>query len=100
MPAAPWPPDATSSGWSHEMQIRHFVSTVALLALGAQTLSAQQARSVTPAFAITVGSMSIESASATSSQVGDRSYGLEFDAGALVKRHFYFGMDIGGQFLD
>ena len=31
--------------------------------------------------------------------MGDRSYGLQLDGGVLVKRHLYFGVDIGGQFL-
>src|SRR6476661_8228757 len=58
------------------------------------------ARRTVPVFGISVGSMSIEPGSAASSQVGERSYGLQLDAGALVARHFYFGMDVGGQFLD
>ena len=79
------------------MHARHFFVGAALLALGAQALPAQQA---TPVFGLTVGTLAIEPASATRSQVGDRSYGLQFDAGVLVKRHFYVGVDLGGQFLD
>lgn len=44
--------------------------------------------------------MATDSASAAASQVGDRSYGLELDAGMLVRRFFYLGIDAGGQFLD
>ena len=75
---------------------RHFLVGAALLAIGARALPAQKA---TPVFGLSVGSLSIESASATRSQVGDRSYGLQLDAGVLVKRHLYFGVDLGGQFL-
>ena len=78
------------------MHGRHIFVGAALLAIGARTLPAQQ---VTPVFGATVGSLSIESASAARSQVGDRSYGLQLDGGVLVKRHLYFGVDIGGQFL-
>ena len=79
------------------MHGRHFFVGAALLAIGARALPAQQ---VTPVFGLTVGSLSIESASAARSQVGDRSYGLQLDAGVIVKRHLYFGVDLGGQFLD
>ena len=75
---------------------RRFFVGVALLAVGASALPAQQ---VTPVLGLNVGSLSIESASAARSQVGDRSYGLQLDAGVLVKRHLYFGVDLGGQFL-
>src|SRR5829696_8748097 len=90
---------------SHEMHFRHVFTVAALVAIGAQALPAQalpaqqQTRRVAPVFGVTVGSMSIESASATRSQVGERSYGLQLDLGALVQRHFYFGVDLGGQFL-
>jgi len=79
------------------MHGRHLFVGAVLLAIGARALPAQQ---VTPVLGFTVGSLSIESASATRSQVGDRSYGVQFDVGALVKRHLYFGVDLGGQFLD
>ena len=69
---------------------------VALLAIAGRALPAQQ---VTPVFGLSVGTLSIESATAAQSQVGDRSYGLQLDGGVLVKRHLYFGVDIGGQFL-
>ena len=78
------------------MHGRCFFVGATLLAIGARALPAQQ---VTPVFGISGGSLSIESASASRSQVGDRSYGLQLDAGVLVKNHFYFGVDIGGQFL-
>jgi hypothetical protein len=77
-----------------------FICGAALLALGARTLPAQQQeRTFTPVLGASVGTMSMESASALRSQVGDRSYGLQLDVGVLAKRHFYFGIDIGGQFL-
>ena len=86
---------------------RHFFVGAASLAIAAGVLPAQEiapaappARQVAPVFGFTVGSMAIESATAASSQVGDRSYGLQFDGGVLVKRHLYFGIDLGGQFLD
>jgi len=82
---------------SYDMPVRHFLVGAALLAIGSRALPAQQ---VTPVFGISAGSLSIESASAARSQVGDRSYGLQLDAGALVKRHLYLGIDVGGQFLD
>ena len=89
------------------MHERHFFIGAALLAIGARALPAQQvapaaqpARQVAPVLGFSVGSLSIESASAARSQVGDRSYGLQLDGGVLVKRHLYFGIDIGGQFLD
>ena len=81
------------------MHVRHLLTTAALLATGAQALHAQEARRVVPVLGFSVGAMSIESAAATRSQVGDQSWGLQLDAGALVKRHFFFGIDIGGQFL-
>src|SRR5690242_16733328 len=86
----------------------------ALIAGGASALSAQQTvapQAATPqaaapqgelralVFGLGAGSMSIQPAAATASQVGDRSYGLQLDAGALLARHFYLGADIGGQFL-
>ena len=98
---------------------RYVVTAAALMALGAESLYAQvappspadsapaqpapatqQVRRFAPVFGITVGTMNIEPASATRSQVGDQSYGLELVVGALFKRHFYIGADIGGQFLD
>ena len=94
------------------MRARPLLGGMALLAIGVQGIGAQEttvvqpapqvqtARRTVPVFGISVGSMSIESGSAATSQVGERSYGLQLDAGALVARHFYFGMDVGGQFLD
>ena len=89
------------------MHGRHVFVGAALVAIGAATLPAQQvapapspARQVAPVLGFTVGTLSIESASAARSQVGDRSYGIQLDVGALVKRHLYFGVDVGGQFLD
>ena len=96
------------------MYVRHFVGAAVLLALGAHALAAQQepvaspppaqpaqpARQVAAVLGFSVGSMSIETASADRSQVGDRSFGLQLDAGALFRRHYYVGLDVGGQFLD
>lgn len=88
------------------MHARHFFVGAAVLAIGARALPAQQIalaqpeRQIAPVMGFTIGSMSIDPASATSAQVGDRSYGLQFDIGMLVKRHLYLGADIGGQFLD
>ena len=78
---------------------RPLILAAALLAAGARTASAQQSQRHLPVLGATIGSMSIESAAATQSQVGDRSYGLQLDAGVLMKRHFYLGVDVGGQFL-
>jgi len=95
------------------MKGRLFLATVALVAGGASVLSAQQAVAPQAAaqpsvpqsgqralvFGLNAGSMSIQSEAAAASQIGDRSYGLQLDAGALFSRHFYLGADIGGQFL-
>ena len=102
------------------MKGRLFLTALALVAGDAGALSAQQtvatpataAQSTTPqitapqggqrvfVLGLGAGSMSIGSAAATASQVGERSYGLQIDAGLLMARHFYFGADIGGQFLN
>ena len=83
------------------MRFSHIFAAAVLLAAGAQPLFAQQhERRFTPEFGLSVSTMAIESAAATRSEIGDRSYGLQIDAGVLMKRHFYFGVDLGGQFLD
>lgn len=89
------------------MRLQHALGCAALLLLATQPLAAQQpapasapARNVVPTFSLTVGTLSMDSAAAVRSKVGDRSWGLELGAGVLVKRHFYFGVDLGGQFLD
>lgn len=89
------------------MHGRHIFAGATLLAIGASALPAQQvapapqpARQVAPILGFSVGTLSIEPGSASRSQVGDRSYGLQLDGGVLVKRHLYFGVDVGGQFLD
>jgi hypothetical protein len=79
------------------MQGRHVLVGLTLLTIGARVLPAQRA---TPVFGVSVGALSMESATAAREQVGDRSYGLQLDAGMLVKRHLYLGIDLGGQFLD
>jgi hypothetical protein len=95
------------------MQARPFILGAALLALGAESLSAQEtvpeaapqvtqaprAQRYIPVLGATLGAMAIETTSADRAQVGDRSFGLQLDAGVLVKRHLYLGIDIGGQFL-
>ena len=78
------------------MHVRQVLVGMALIAVGARVLPAQRA---VPVVGFSVGTLAIESASAAREQVGDRSYGLQLDAGALVKQHFYFGVDVGGQFL-
>ena len=78
---------------------RPLLLAAALVAAGARTASAQQVQRYVPVLGATIGSMAIEPAAATQSQVGDRSYGLQLDAGVLMKRHFYLGLDVGGQFL-
>jgi hypothetical protein len=83
---------------------------VALLALGAPGLHAQDTTATRPVVAapvqryipvlgISVGAAAIETGAASRAQVGDRSWGLQFDGGVLVKRFLYLGADIGGQFL-
>jgi hypothetical protein len=81
------------------MHVRPLFTAAALLALGAQSLEAQQAQRYIPVLGATVGAMSIEPSSADRSQVGDRSFGLQLDAGVLMKRRLYLGIDVGGQFL-
>jgi hypothetical protein len=68
------------------MHVRPLFTAAALLALGAQSLEAQQAQRYIPVLGATVGAMSIEPSSADRSQVGDRSFGLQLDAGVLMKR--------------
>lgn len=83
------------------MQFRHLIAAASLLVIGVQPLAAQQQdRPFTPSFGVSIGAMSIEPGAATQAGIGARSYGLQLDAGVLLKRHFYFGADLGGQFLD
>jgi len=83
------------------MRTRGMLQGIALLAIAAGALPAQQqSRTFTPALGFSVGSMAIEPTTATGSEVGDRSWGLQLDAGVLVKRHLYLGVDLGSQFLD
>ena len=88
------------------MYVRHFVGAAVLLALGAQALAAQDSLA-TPAAprpvlvaGFTVGSLEMNPDAAARAEVGDRSYGLELYVGAVFKRRWYLGMDLGGQFLD
>jgi hypothetical protein len=81
------------------MHVRHLLTTAALLVTSVHALHAQEERRIAPVLGFSVGAMAIESAAATRSQVGDQSWGLQLDAGALVRRHLYLGIDVGGQFL-
>ena len=77
-----------------------FFGITALLAVGAQVLPAQQASPKQWVLGFSVGSMAIDPTTAAASQVGDRSWGMQFDGGVLLNRFFYLGADLGGQFLD
>jgi hypothetical protein len=85
------------------MQIRH-LAAAAMLAFPAHTLLAQatpaKARNVVPTFGFSVGTLAIDPDAAVNSSVGDRAWGLQFDGGVVVRNHFLFQADIGGQFLD
>jgi len=88
----------------------------AMLALSSQSLLAQQAptspvapppaqqqpaqRTTVPILGATISTMAVDPASAARSEVGERAYGLQLDAGALIHQHLYLGIDVGGQFLD
>jgi len=92
-------PEPELGSRDYTMRRTQLLCGAALLALCTQTLSAQQTRTSVPLLGFSVGTMSMDAASAALSQVGDRSYGLQLDAGALIKQHLYLGIDIGGQFL-
>jgi hypothetical protein len=85
------------------MQIRH-LAVAAFLALPAQAVLAQatpaKVRNVVPTFGFSIGTLAIDPDAAATSNVGDRAWGLQFDGGVVVKKHFLFLADIGGQFLD
>ena len=85
------------------MQIRH-LAVAAFLALPAQAVLAQatpaKVRDVVPTFGFSIGTLAIDPDAAATSNVGDRAWGLQFDGGVVVKKHFLFLADIGGQFLD
>jgi len=85
------------------MQIRH-LAAAAFLALPAHSMLAQATsaatRNVVPTFGFSVGTLAIDPDAAANSSVGDRSWGLQFDGGVVVHKHFLFLADIGGQFLD
>jgi hypothetical protein len=73
----------------------------ALSATAAQSQEAvAPARTVVPTLGFSVGSMSIDADRAVQAQVGERAWGLQLDGGVTVRRFFFFGADIGGQFLD
>ena len=85
------------------MQFR-YLAAAAFLALPAHALLAQatpaKVRNVVPTFGFSVGTLAIDPDAAATSSVGDRAWGLQFDGGVVVKKHFLFLADIGGQFLD
>ncbi|HWE41835.1 MAG TPA: hypothetical protein VG432_04975 [Gemmatimonadaceae bacterium] len=85
------------------MQLRH-LAAAALLTVPAHAVLAQSAspkpRNVVPTLGFSIGTLSIDPDAAASSNVGDRAWGLQFDGGVVVKKHFLFLADIGGQFLD
>ena len=85
------------------MQIRH-LAVAAFLALPAHAVLAQatpaKVRNVVPTFGFSIGTLAIDPDAAATSNVGDRAWGLQFDGGVVVKKHFLFLADIGGQFLD
>lgn len=84
------------------MHARH-LAVAALLALTARGAAAQAAsnpRNVVPTVGFSVGSLAIDPAAAAGSSVGDRAWGIQLDGGVVVRNHFLFGIDVGGQFLD
>lgn len=82
------------------MHGRRLFCLAALLAVGAQQLQAQQASRYTPVFGFNIGTLAIDPDAAAASQVGDRSFGMQFDGGVIINRWFFLGADFGGQFLD
>ena len=84
------------------MQVRH-LAALALLALAARAAGAQatpKTHSVVPTVGFSVGALAIDPDAAASSSVGDHAFGIQLDGGVVVRNHFLFGIDIGGQFLD
>ncbi|HEX2780990.1 MAG TPA: hypothetical protein VHM30_15940, partial [Gemmatimonadaceae bacterium] len=82
------------------MRTGHLFITATLVVLSGRNLAAQQTRDIVPTLGISVGSMAIDADAAAKSQVGERSWGLQFDFNLLMKRHFVLAIDLGGQFLD
>ena len=85
------------------MHIRN-LAAAALLALPANSLLAQAPvpprRTVVPTLGFSVGTMAIDPDAAATSQVGERSWGLQLDGGVVVHKYLLFQADLGGQFLD
>jgi hypothetical protein len=85
------------------MQIR-YLAAAALLALPARAIHAQATpsttRNVVPTLGFSVGALAIDPDAAAASNVGENAWGLQFDGGIVVRRHFLLSADIGGQFLD
>jgi hypothetical protein len=85
------------------MQLRH-LAIATLLVVPAPALFAQDStpttRNVVPTFGFSVGSLAIDPDAAANSQVGEQAWGLQFDGGVVVRKHFVFLADFGGQFLD
>ena len=83
------------------MRTRTLATLGTLLAVTAAALPAQQAaRPVAPFLGFSVGSLAIDGKAAESSFVGDRSWGIQLDGGAVINKYFQLGVDVGGQFLD
>jgi hypothetical protein len=77
------------------------LAVLALAITGGEALHAQDS---IPArkpfvFGITANAMSIDQATAGTQYVGQRSWGMQIDAGLLVKHHLYLGVDFGPQML-
>ena len=84
------------------MHARHLAvaALFALTARGAAAQTAPKTASVVPTVGFSVGSLAIDPAAAAGSSVGDRAWGIQLDGGIVVRNHFLFGIDLGGQFLD
>ena len=82
---------------------RSQVAAAALFALaaGVRVLPAQEEEAQGKRFTagITVNSMSIDPTTAATQQVRPHSWGVQLDAGMLLMRHLYVGIDLGPQFL-
>ena len=84
------------------MQIR-YLAAAALLALPARAhaqATPATTRNVVPTLGFSVGTLAIDPDAAATSNVGERSWGLQLDGGIVVRKHLVFLADLGGQFLD
>lgn len=77
------------------------MAAAALLAftMGARALPAQDGEGKRFVAGITLNSMSIDATTAATQQVRPQSWGMQLDAGMLLMRHLYVGIDLGPQFL-